>query len=114
MYYLFAFFYISHLQSCIKCKKDTFKKQEIVYCTFKSKTQSSCKYKTNVFSDDKTVEWESAAFHLGYMLRRNIRLVGEYSYNIKDSFGRTPLYSVPHEESGIHRGGGIRISPGIH
>jgi hypothetical protein len=42
----------------------------------------------NVFSDDKTVEWESAAFHLGYMLRRNIRLVGEYSYNIKDSFGR--------------------------
>ena len=42
------FFYISHLQSCIKCKKDTFKKQEIVYCTFKSKTQSSCKYKTTL------------------------------------------------------------------
>jgi hypothetical protein len=45
----------------------------------------------NVFSDDKLVEWESAAFHLGYMLRRNIRLVGEYSYNIKDSFGRIGL-----------------------
>ncbi len=45
----------------------------------------------NVFSDDKFVEWESAAFHLGYMLRRNIRLVGEYSYNIKDSFGRIGL-----------------------
>jgi len=42
----------------------------------------------NVFSDDKSVEWESAAFHLGYLLRRNIRLVGEYSYNIKDEFGR--------------------------
>jgi hypothetical protein len=42
----------------------------------------------NVFSDDKSVEWKSAAFHLGYLLRRNIRLVGEYSYNIKDEFGR--------------------------
>jgi len=42
----------------------------------------------NVFSDDKSVEWESSAFHLGYLLRRNIRLVGEYSYNIKDEFGR--------------------------
>ena len=45
----------------------------------------------NVFSDDKLVEWESAAFHLGYMLRRNIRLVGEYSYNIKNEFGRIGL-----------------------
>jgi len=42
----------------------------------------------NVFSDDKSVEWVSAAIHLGYLLRRNIRLVGEYSYNIKDEFGR--------------------------
>ena len=42
----------------------------------------------NVSSDDKLVEWESLAFHLGYLLRRNIRLVGEYSYNIKDEFGR--------------------------
>jgi hypothetical protein len=42
----------------------------------------------NVFSDDESVEWESTAFHLGYLLRRNIRLVGEYSYNIKDEFGR--------------------------
>jgi hypothetical protein len=42
----------------------------------------------NIFSDDTTVEWESLAFHLGYLLRRNIRLVGEYSYNLKDEFGR--------------------------
>jgi hypothetical protein len=42
----------------------------------------------NVFSDDKFSEWESLAFHLGYLLKRNIRLVGEYSYNKKDEFGR--------------------------
>ena len=42
----------------------------------------------NVFSDDKSVEWESAAFHLGYMLRRNIRIVSEVSYNIDQKFTR--------------------------
>ena len=41
-----------------------------------------------VKSDDRDVEWESLAFHLGYLVRRNIRLVGEYSYNIHDKFGR--------------------------
>ena len=44
-----------------------------------------------VFSDDKSIDWESAAFHLGYLLRRNIRIVGEYSYNIQDEFGRIGL-----------------------
>ncbi|MDH3267561.1 MAG: hypothetical protein OEM46_01785 [Ignavibacteria bacterium] len=42
----------------------------------------------NVKSDDKLIEWESLAFHLGYLVRRNIRLVGEYSYNIHEKFGR--------------------------
>ncbi len=42
----------------------------------------------NVFSDDQSIKWESAAIHLGYLLRRNIRLVGEYSYNIQDEYGR--------------------------
>jgi hypothetical protein len=41
-----------------------------------------------VNSDDKLVEWESLALHLGYLVRRNIRLVGEYSYNIHGKFGR--------------------------
>jgi hypothetical protein len=41
-----------------------------------------------VKSDDRNVEWESLALHIGYLLRRNIRLVGEYSYNIYDKFGR--------------------------
>ena len=41
-----------------------------------------------VKSDDKAVDWELLAFHFGYLLRRNIRLVVEYSYNIHEKFGR--------------------------
>jgi hypothetical protein len=41
-----------------------------------------------VKSDDRDIEWESLALHLGYLVRRNIRLVGEYSYNINEKFGR--------------------------
>jgi hypothetical protein len=41
-----------------------------------------------VNSDDQEIKWESLAFHLGYLVRRNIRIVGEYSYNIHEKFGR--------------------------
>jgi hypothetical protein len=41
-----------------------------------------------VESDINILNQKSAAFHVGYMLRRNIRLVGEYSYNLTDEYGR--------------------------
>ena len=41
-----------------------------------------------VDSDNQEIKWESLAFHLGYLVRRNIRIVGEYSYNIHEKFGR--------------------------
>ena len=41
-----------------------------------------------VDSDNQEIKWESLAFHLGYLLRRNIRIVGEYSYNIHEKFAR--------------------------
>lgn len=44
-----------------------------------------------VKSDDPGINWESVAFHFGYLLKRNIRLVAEFSYNIEDKYGRTGI-----------------------
>lgn len=41
-----------------------------------------------VNSDDPGIRWESLGVHLGYLARRNIRLVFEYSYNIERKYGR--------------------------
>lgn len=41
-----------------------------------------------VDSDLNTLDYESATVSLGYMLKRNIRLVGEYTYNINKEFGQ--------------------------
>ncbi len=41
-----------------------------------------------VASDDPNIRWESLGLHFGYLARRNIRLVFEYSYNIEREFGR--------------------------
>lgn len=40
-----------------------------------------------VESDDVSLNYESATLSLGYILKRNIRLVGEYTYNIGKEFG---------------------------
>jgi hypothetical protein len=39
-------------------------------------------------SDQRGLNYKSAAGHLGYMLRRNIRLVAEYSHNFTREYGR--------------------------
>lgn len=41
-----------------------------------------------VKSDSASVNYKSAAGHLGYMLKRNIRLAAEYNYNFTDKFGK--------------------------
>ncbi len=41
-----------------------------------------------VDSDLNTLDYETATVSLGYMLRRNIRLVGEYTYNLNKEFGQ--------------------------
>ncbi len=41
-----------------------------------------------VDSDLNALDYETASLSLGYMLRRNIRLVGEYTYNINQEFGQ--------------------------
>ncbi len=41
-----------------------------------------------VDSDENSLDLKAGTFHLGYMLRRNIRLVGEYTYNFTAEFGR--------------------------
>jgi hypothetical protein len=38
-------------------------------------------------SDDDALDIKSGALSLGYLLRRNIRLTGEYNYNFTDEFG---------------------------
>ena len=40
-----------------------------------------------VDSDDAALNYESATLSLGYLLKRNIRLIGEYTYNIGREFG---------------------------
>ena len=39
-------------------------------------------------SDDNSQDLKSGAFHLGYLLRRNIRIVGELNYNFDIKFAR--------------------------
>lgn len=39
-------------------------------------------------SDQSTLNYKSLAGHIGYMLRRNIRLVAEYSHNLTKEYGR--------------------------
>jgi hypothetical protein len=39
-------------------------------------------------SDQSGLNYKSLAGHLGYMLRRNIRLVAEYSHNFTNEYGR--------------------------
>lgn len=41
-----------------------------------------------VDSDLNALDYETATASLGYMLKRNIRLVGEYTYNINKEFGQ--------------------------
>lgn len=38
-------------------------------------------------SDFNDLDYKTISFHLGYLLVRNIRLVGEYSHDIKNKFG---------------------------
>ncbi len=40
-----------------------------------------------VQSDLNDLNYKSASLHLGYMLRRNIRLISEYTYNITKEYG---------------------------
>lgn len=42
-------------------------------------------------SDFSYLEYESASLHLGYVLRRNLRLVTEYNYNLTKEFGKYSL-----------------------
>lgn len=44
-----------------------------------------------VESNIGTLDKKSASFHLGYLLARNIRLVGEYTHNFTDKYGRFGL-----------------------
>lgn len=41
--------------------------------------------------EENPLNYKSATFHLGYLLRRNIRLAGEYTYNFTDKFGRAGI-----------------------
>ncbi len=41
-----------------------------------------------VDSDENSLDLKAGTFHLGYLLKRNIRLVGEYTYNFTAEFGR--------------------------
>ncbi len=41
-----------------------------------------------VESDLSYLNYKSASVHLGYMLRRNVRLVGEFLYNFTDEYGQ--------------------------
>ncbi|QQS36487.1 MAG: hypothetical protein IPM56_00615 [Ignavibacteriales bacterium] len=42
-------------------------------------------------SDIESLNYKSAALNIGYMIKRNIRLAGEFSYNIKDKFGKAGI-----------------------
>jgi hypothetical protein len=39
-------------------------------------------------SDDKSLKYSTGTLSLGYMLRRNIRLIGEYTYDTERKFGQ--------------------------
>ena len=39
-------------------------------------------------SDDKSLDYSSATLSLGYLLRRNIRMIGEYTYDTERKFGQ--------------------------
>lgn len=41
-----------------------------------------------VDSDENSLDLKAGTLHLGYLLRRNIRIVGEYTYNFTAKFGR--------------------------
>jgi hypothetical protein len=42
----------------------------------------------HINSDDEEVEYRTLALHLGYVLRRNIRLIGEFAFDINNEFER--------------------------
>ena len=42
-------------------------------------------------SDDNVLDYKTFSFHLGYLLARNIRLVGEYNHDIKNEYGKIGL-----------------------
>ncbi|MGB5288851.1 MAG: hypothetical protein WBQ32_09120 [Ignavibacteriaceae bacterium] len=42
-------------------------------------------------SDESSLDYKSVTFHLGYLVARNIRLVGEFTHNIKNEFGQVGL-----------------------
>ncbi len=42
----------------------------------------------HIDSDDKEVKYRTLAVHLGYVLRRNIRLIGEFAFDINNEFER--------------------------
>jgi hypothetical protein len=44
-----------------------------------------------VDSDIKVLKYQSCTFSLGYLLRRNIRLIGEYTYNFENNYGQTAV-----------------------
>lgn len=44
-----------------------------------------------VNSDFDSADYESLTFNVGYMLRRNIRLIGEFTYNTKREFGQAAV-----------------------
>jgi hypothetical protein len=62
---------------------------ELIY---RPKGDESKWYAATIFnwieSDQSGLNYKSAAGHLGYMLRRNIRLVTEYSHNFTQEYGR--------------------------
>jgi hypothetical protein len=42
-------------------------------------------------SDDNVLDYKTFSLHLGYLLARNIRLVGEYTHDIKNEYGKIGL-----------------------
>ena len=41
-----------------------------------------------VDSEQGSLDYRSASLNLGYLLRRNVRLVGEFTYNFTNKFGQ--------------------------
>jgi hypothetical protein len=41
-----------------------------------------------VESDDNALDYKSATINLGYLLRRNFRIAGEFTYNFTGEFGQ--------------------------
>ena len=42
-------------------------------------------------SDDNVLDYKTFSLHIGYLLARNIRLVGEYTHDIKNEYGKIGL-----------------------